>query len=204
MNQKKKVELKAIDIINSLDSNSIKELQKWNFFYHRGADAWTRISDDSALYRFWYYTDEDTNTIRIAETTFFTLDFQCNFDFKLYNYEEFDLENYNDSIVRIKGRINSKILAHSTIKNLFPKESPFKKTKMLEMIISDFGTYAISGDSKNGYLRIFLSNKHILTYLPDSTKLTPKLKNLLHEPSANKVIKPNWYLQKLDRELDNG
>lgn len=208
------MEIKALDIANKLDSNSIKTFYEWGFGQRGEMQIFTKNSDNPnngfCSYGCHYTANKDTIKLRIYDFNNFIKDFPCTLQIDSSKNYTYYFIKYSNSYVRVSTYSNdaqhNSLIDSIPLKELFPTNDPFKKFKTLSELTNSLGIIGNSYRTDMGnYIEFYLSRQHILTYLPDSLYLNPKSKEVrLKEFAKGKTIKKNWNLRKLDKPMDNG
>ena len=205
----KNIEVKAMDITQRLDSNSINIFREWGYGTRGQAEIWTKQTWDSSLYSCLYF-DTDTIRLSVGRLEGFKKDFPYDFVIDTSIYYRADFLKINDSTIRITAVDNhgqDHILSQSiSLKQLFKANDPFEHFKSLSELKDSLGIYGTFYRPDIGnFIQFYLSSQHILTYLPDNSNLNPKFKDVwLKEFATGKTIRKNWNLRKLDKAMDNG
>lgn len=210
----KRIEDKAVNVTENLDSISIKTFYEWSFGHRGEADIFTKHSDNpnSGFYSYscFYFDNIDSIKLSISRFENFKKDFPCAIQIDTSKYYRVDFIKLKNTFVCISAVDNhgqDQIIVESIpSKQLFATNDPFEKFKYLSdlkdslRILGNFYRPDIGN-----FIQFYLSSQHILTYLPDNLNLNTKFKDVwLKEFATGKTIKKNWNLRKLDKPMDNG
>jgi hypothetical protein len=202
----KEIEIKAINITQRLDSNSINIFREWGFGTRGQFEIWTKQTWDSSLYSCMYFK-VDTIRLSIGGLEGFKNEFPYDFIIDTSLYHRADFLKINDTTIRISAVDNhgqDHILSQGvSLKVLFKTNDPFQHFKSLSDLKDSLGIYGTFYRPDIGnFIQFYLSSQHMLTYLPDNPNLNPKFKDVwLKEFATGKTIKKNWNLRKLDNPL---
>jgi hypothetical protein len=208
------IEIKALDIVEDLDSIKIKTFYEWGFGHRGKADIFTKHSAnaDSGFYSYSCFYLKDSGRIKLSVGRFenFKKDFPCDLFIDTSKYYKVDFIKINDTTVHISAINNqghNEIISEKIILNkLFITNDPFKKFKSLHDFKDSLGILGnFYRPDIGNFIQFYLSSQHILTYLPDNLNLNPKYSNVwLEEFRTGKAIRKNWNLRKHENILDNG
>jgi len=205
----KNIEVKAMDITQRLDSNSINIFREWGFGTRGQAEIWIKQSWDTSHYSCLYFK-ADIICLSVGRLEEFKKDFPFDFIIDTSIYWRVDFSKINEEIIRISAVDNhgrDHILSQGIpLKELFKENDPFRHFKSLSDLTDSLGIYGTFYRPDIGnFIQFYLSSQHILTYLPDNSNLNPKFKDVwFKEFETGKTIKKNWNLRKLDKPRDNG
>ena len=203
----KRVEVKVINIIQRVDSNTINIFKEWHFGTRGQMEIWTKQVWDSSYYCFYFKTD--TIKLTVLELENFKKDFPYDFDIDTSKYHRATFLKINDTTICIRADgyyVHDYILSKSiSLKKIFRTNDPFKYFKSLSDLKDSLG---ISGTfyrpDIGNFIQFYLPPQYILTYIPDKLNLNVKCKDVwLKEFSTGKIIKKNWNFRKLDKPIDN-
>jgi len=204
----KEVETNALKIPQQLDSHSVTNFYRWNFFT-RGGDNWVKKSGDSDLYTCNYSVVSDTTTITIYRSENFNVDFPCSFSFDTSLYWRFSLKKSQNDLVSIVG-VNRNgqditLATNQKLNDLFQSTNPYDTLSSLSSLKNSLKVIGITShnDKEIGnFVQFILSRQHILTYFPYGLNLNNKYWK--DEFSKGKMLNKNWNYRKLEGQLDNG
>jgi hypothetical protein len=202
------IEVKAVNISQRLDSNSINIFREWGYGTRGDAEIWTKQSWDSSLYSCLFFKT-DTCKLVIWLDDGFKNEFPYDFYIDSSKYYRTEFLKINDTSIRItavdKNGKDHILLQRIPLKVLFKKNDPFQYFKSLSDFKDSLGIFGTFYRPDIGnFIQFFLSDQHVLTYLPDDLKISLNCKDIwLKKFATGKTIKKNWNLRKLDKPRDN-
>jgi hypothetical protein len=196
----KEDELIAAKVIDRVDEKVLQTFREWNYF-SRGGDNWERRVADTVQYTVNYQEGIDTTQLYVYKAEWFAIEFECNYLLNHQQYYIFDFVKYQDSLLLIVGAGNdgrdTLIEKDLKVKTIFKTKDPFRKLKELNDLRKSLGVLGIAYMKKEGgFYQFFLSDKVVLSYLPDYININEEW---VAELAKGKLIKPKWNLRKMDR-----
>ncbi len=195
---------KALKIIKSFDTNSIKTFNNWNYAILDTNQQWIKISADTAFYYCSFYKYPDVSILQVFYNSNFTQDFPCSYSLNTKKFWRFSFFNRNDTIYRIGllPKHSFTELVKDTLiplNKLFTQRNPFSKLDSLNTFIDKFGISGIFCQKSIGnFVEFKISYDYTLTYLPDSLYLNPKsAKSWQEKFKKGTSLGKNWKLNKL-------
>lgn len=201
------MELKAVRISRYFKDGSVNVFKKWGFFKRGDLFVWMRLKDGEVRYSLNYLKVKDTVRLSRALSESFKADFATNLQIDISKYGQVYLYN-TGNLVKISGEDTIEkihILANNLpVKQLFPKDNPFKVLGALSAIADSLGIRrTFHNDDLGNFIELNLSSQHVLYYVPDNLWIAPAPKKVwLAIFSRGKIIKKNWILVKLDKPKD--
>jgi hypothetical protein len=193
-------ELHAANVIEHVNEKTMQTFKEWNYF-SRGGDNWERLVADTVQYTVNYQEGNDTTQLYVYKAEWFAIEFECNYLLNHSKYYIFDFMKYNDSLLLIVGAENdgrdTLIEKDLKMKTIFKTKDPFAKLKELNDLKRVLNVFGIAYMKKEGgFFQFFLSDKVVLTYLPDYVNIDEEW---TAELARGKLIAPKWNLRKMDR-----
>jgi hypothetical protein len=210
----KNIEAKAVSITKKLDSQSIKTFYEWGFGHRGDADIFTKHSDnpDSGFYSYscFYFKSTDRIKLSISRIENFKKDFPFDIQIDTSKFYRVDFTKLKNSSVRISAVDNHGqdqiIIEDIPVQTLFVSNDPFKKFKHLYEFKDSLGFLGnFYRPDIGNFIQLYLTNQHVLTYLPDTLQINPKFKDIwMGYFSTGKTLSTHWNFRKLENPIDNG
>jgi hypothetical protein len=193
----------ALNLANSIDSNSVNLLKEYSYGRRGNHDFWQKLSADTTLYSCSYKVNHDTIELNVFRPLNFVNDFASTFAFDTSVYYQYIFFQQHDTIVKLL-RVDNHGQNHLSdtlvlTKHLFPSRDPFIKFAELTALKDRLGFIGTSYRSDIGdFIEFWITSQYKLTYLPDTLNMNAKFKKYwLDEFAKGKKIKEHWSLQKV-------
>jgi hypothetical protein len=194
----KQIKENADFIATNIKTEELKIFREWNCGTRGQMQLWNNNDLKLNEISIHYYQDIDSTIAFLKENEIQSLDFKL--DTINYRIKKFELTKKNNEKIYLYGYDDkwNKILTDTFTDNLFQdKLNPFDLVHKLSTVKLKYKILASSYEKNSEIIKFFLSNQHVLYYIPN-------LKNA-ENIKINKliIIKNKWYFEKLDRPLDN-
>ncbi|GAB3018546.1 hypothetical protein GCM10027051_24720 [Niabella terrae] len=203
----KQVEQNADRIIKLLDKSNIDTFKHWGYGTRGGAEIWSKL--DTPTYGCFYF-NKDTLKLSVGLIENFKRDFPFSLNIGTGRVHQISFKKITDEDINVSAWTNfgddTIIVDKIELKDLFKEKDPFQtfaKLSKFKDSLQLVGTF-YRPDIGN-FIQFYLTNQHVLTYLPDTLEINPKFKEIwMGYFSTGKTINRNWNLRKLERPLDSG
>lgn len=203
----KEVELKANRIIKLFDNSTIDIFKHWGYGTRGEAEIWQKL--DTPTYGC-FYLKKDTLNLSVGLIENFKNDFPYTVIIDTSKVHQINFKKIGDKDINITAWTNkgmdTLIIDKIKLTSLFPTTNPFQffaELSRLKDSLQIIGTF-YRPDIGN-FIQFYLTNQHVLTYLPDTLQINPKYRDVwMGYFLSGKTLSKNWILRKLEEPLDNG
>ncbi len=206
----KEFEEQANKNIQLLDTTTLHFLHSWDYEQRGEGNFWSKLSDDSSIYKCSYYPYVDTPKLKIYQVDKFLKSFKSDLMVDT-TYYEIQFTKIGDTTLHLIGTSNHAqdvILAHRlSLLKTFPEQNPFDILNKLTQLKEKLNVIGISHyNNFGGFVQFYLpSGQHILTYLPDTLLNSNNLNKFWKDEFLKgKKIKKDWNFRKLENPIDGG
>jgi hypothetical protein len=202
------IEKRALKIIQSFDSTSIEIFKTWSCSQRGKGDVWHKNFGDTQLYNCIYLLEDESNILKVFGYENFKKDFNVNIPYDS-SLTGIIFNRKKDDFLKVTGINNhgEDIIFFNNIyqDSIFSSINPIDKFQELTALKDSFDIIAIRYYERlGGFIQIYLSTQHILTYVPDILLLDAQFKQVwIDEFSKGNWINKHWNLRKLDKPIDN-